>query len=297
MTEKPPDWSLYRSFLAALREGSLSAAGRVLGISQPTLGRHIAELEKDLGHQLFTRSPDGLIPTSAANALRPKAEALAAAADALLRAASGLSGEDAGTVRITASEIIAAEVLAPLLAGLQRGHPGIVIELVVTNRLQDLLRRDADIAVRMTAPQQDALLVKRIGDVDLGLFAAPAYLKRRKAPGDVAELLDQHAIVGFDIPLPYTRTFQLGGRLVTRDRFSFRTDSDTGQFAAIRSGCGIGVCHGPLGRREKLVPILPKIFSPSVGMWLCMHEDQKTVPQCRLVFDHLSRGLRSYVKG
>lgn len=296
MIGKSPDWSLYRSFLAALREGSLSAAGRVLGISQPTLGRHIAELERDLGHRLFTRSPDGLIPTGAANALRPKAEALAAAADALLRVASGLSGEDVGTVRITASEIMAAEVIAPILAAMQRDHPGIVVELVVTNRLQDLLRRDADIAIRMTPPQQDALLVKRIGEVDLGLFAAPAYLERHAAPDDVEDLLGRHAVVGFDIPLPYTRNFQLRGRPVTRESFSFRTDSDTGQFAAIRAGCGIGVCHGPLARREKLVPILPKFFSPAVGMWLCMHEDQKSVPQCRLVFDCLARGLRSYVK-
>jgi DNA-binding transcriptional LysR family regulator len=297
MASASPDWSLYRSFLAVLREGSLSGAGRVLGISQPTLGRHIAALEEALGHRLFTRSPDGLIPTSAAKMLRPKAEALAAAADALLRAASGLPGDDVGTVRITASEIIAAEVIAPILAGMQRKHPGIVVELVVTNRLQDLLRRDADIAVRMTPPQQEALLAKRIGDVDLGLFAAPNYLEHHPVPQGVAELLDGHAIVGFDIPLPYTRTFRLQGQLVTRERFSFRTDSDTGQFAAIRVGCGIGVCHGPLARREGLTPILPDIFSPKVGMWLCMHEDQKTIPQCRLVFDYLANGLRSYVNG
>ncbi|OCP07512.1 MULTISPECIES: LysR family transcriptional regulator [unclassified Ensifer] len=290
-----PDWSLYRSFLAVLREGSLSGAGRVLGVSQPTLGRHIAALEEALGHRLFTRSPDGLIPTSAAKMLRPRAEELAAAADALLRAASGLPADDVGTVRIATSEIVAAEVVAPVLAGLQCDHPGIVVELAVSNRLEDLLRRDADIAIRMAQPQQDALLARRIGDVDLGLFAATAYLKTRPAPQSVEELLDAHAIVGFDIPLSYTRTFQLQGRPVTRERFSYRTDSDTGQFAAIRSGCGIGVCHGPLARREGLTPVLPAVFSPKIGMWLCMHEDQKNVPQCRLVFDYLAMGLRSYV--
>ncbi len=297
MIESSPDWSLYRSFLAVLREGSLSAAARVLGLSQPTLGRHIAALETALGHSLFTRSPDGLMPTTAAEALRDRAEALAAAAEALLRAASGLPGEDMGTVRISASEIIAAEVLAPIFARLQADHPGIALELVVSNRMQDLLRRDADIAVRMAPPQQEALVAKRIGDVDLGLFAAPGYLARRPSPRHVTDLFERHAIVGFDIPLPYTRIFQLDGEPVTRERFSFRTDSDTGQFAAIRAGCGIGVCHGPLARREGLLPILPAAFSPKVGMWLCMHEDQKTIPQCRLAFDRLAEGLRAYIKG
>jgi len=295
MTISPPDWSLYRSFLAVLREGSLSAAGRLLGMSQPTLGRHIAALEDALGHRLFTRSPDGLIPTSAAEALRPKAEAVAAAANALLRAASGLPGDDVGTIRITASEIIAAEVIAPIISDLQCRHPGIIVELLVTNRLQDLLRRDADIAIRMSPPQQDALLAKRIGEVDLGLFAAPKYLLRRRPPRTVEDLIDSHAIVSFDTPVPYTRTFQLEVKLMTRDHFSFRTDSDTGQFAAIRAGCGIGVCHGPLARREGLTPILPEVFAPKVGMWLCMHEDQKTVPQCRLVFNCLADGLKVYV--
>lgn len=297
MAHPSPDWSLFRSFLAVLREGSLSGAGRLLGISQPTLGRHIAALEEALGHKLFTRSPDGLIPTNAAMMLRPKAEALAAAADALLRTASGLSGEDVGTIRITASEIIAAEVIAPILAGMQSNHPGIIVELVVSNQLQDLLRRNADIAVRMAPPQQDALLAKRIGDVELGLFAAPSYLTRRPIPEREADLLDDHLVVGFDTPLPYTRIFELRGQRVTREHFSFRTDSDTGQFAAIRAGCGIGVCHGPLGRRERLVRVLPEAFSAKVGMWLCMHEDQKAVPQCRLVFDYLADGLRSYVNG
>lgn len=297
MIQTAPDWSLFRSFLAVLQEGSLSAAGRVLGLSQPTVGRHVQALEDALGHQLFTRSPDGLLPTAAAEALRPKAEALAAAAAALLRTASGLPGEDVGTVRITASEIVAAEVIAPILAGLQADHPGIVVELLVSNRLQDLLRRDADIAVRMAAPQQEALLARRIGEMDLGLFAAPAYLARRPAPRDVTDLFARHATVGFDTALSYTRTFQLEGAPVTRERFTFRTDSDAAQFAAIRAGCGIGVCHGPLARRDGLQPILPAVFAPKVGMWLCMHEDQKTVPQCRLVFDRLAEGLKAYIKG
>src|SRR4051794_26573900 len=154
MAPAPPDWSLYRSFVAVLREGSLSGAARALCVSQPTLGRHIVELESALGISLFTRSPEGMIPTAAANALRPEAEALAAAADALYRAASGPLAENAGTVRITASEVIAAEVLPPILARLQADHPRIVVELAVSNRIEDLLRRDADIAVRMARPAQ-----------------------------------------------------------------------------------------------------------------------------------------------
>jgi len=294
MAPLSPDWALYRSFLTVLQEGSLSAAGRVLGVSQSTLSRHIATLEKAFGLSLFTRSPDGLVPTSAALTLQPHAETLAVAAEALLRAASGMPTETVGTVRVTASEIIAAEVIAPILASLQSDHPGIVVELVVSNRLDDLLRRDADIAVRMTRPHQGALIAKRIGEIELGLYAASSYLKHRQRPQSPADLTE-HAIVGFDTPLPYTRTFQLDGQVLTREQFSFRTDSDIAQFAAIRAGCGIGVCHTPLAVREELTRILPDLFAPKIGMWLCMHEDQRMIAKCRLVFDRLAQGLCAYL--
>ncbi|NUP09297.1 MAG: LysR family transcriptional regulator [Polyangiaceae bacterium] len=294
MSSRSPDWSLYRSFVAVLREGSLSGAARALGLSQPTLGRHIAELEDELGLALFTRSPDGLEPTIAAVALRPQAEALSSAADALFRAASGPLTENAGAVRVTASEIFAAEILPPILARLQEHHPGIVVELLVSNRLEDLLRRDADIAVRTVRPTQSALVASKVGAFELGLYAHSSYLDRRSAPRTPREL-DGHAFVGFDVGAPYTRTLQLDGKALGRDSFTFRTDSDVGQFAAIRAGCGIGACHVPLATRAGLVRVLPKSFAPTVELWLAMHEDLRTTARCRTVFDALGVGLATYV--
>src|SRR5579859_4753296 len=158
MMSTAPGWELYRSFLAVVREKSLSAAARSLSLTQPTLGRHVDALEEALGMPLFTRSQAGLIATDGALRLVPHAEAMASAAAALVRAASGEADEARGAVRITASEMVGTEVLPPMLAAFREQHPRIAVELVVSNRAQDLLRRDADIAVRMVKPTQGALL-------------------------------------------------------------------------------------------------------------------------------------------
>ena len=158
MNHPDPGWDLYRTFLAVLHEGSLSGAARSLGLTQPTIGRHVDALEQAVGFQLFTRSQHGLAPTEAAAELRPYAEELSATAAALLRVASAQGGAVRGAVRITASEVIGAEVLPTILTGLHQQYPELVIELVLSNAVEDLLRRDADIAVRMVKPSQGALV-------------------------------------------------------------------------------------------------------------------------------------------
>src|SRR5690348_9663879 len=142
-------WELWRSFLTVLEQGTLSRAARLSGLTQPTLGRHIDQLEQALGLSLFTRSPRGLAPTDAAFELRPHAQAMATAADALLRAASGSAADAKGVVRVTAPEIIGVEILPPVLTAFRRQYPRITIELAATNVTHDLLQREADIAVRM----------------------------------------------------------------------------------------------------------------------------------------------------
>jgi DNA-binding transcriptional LysR family regulator len=291
-----PSWDLYRSFLAILRDGSLSGAARSLGLTQPTLGRHVLELEHRLGMSLFTRSPAGLTPTSAALELRPYAEALEASAHALLRAASGSQDEVRGAVRVTASEIISIEVLPPILAELRHTHPNLVIELVVSNRNEDLLRRESDIAVRMVQPTQTALLAQRIGAIELGLHAHPAYLARAGKPRSAAEL-ERHTLIGFDQPSLFARGLSIGNQAVTREMFALRADNDLAQLAAIRAGYGIGVCQVPLARRAPvLTRILPSLFSVPLECWVAMHEDQRATPRCRVTFDALVEGLRAYLK-
>src|SRR3954470_22939139 len=176
MMKTEPGWELYRSFLAVIREKSLSGAARALSLTQPTLGRHIDALESAFGASLFTRSQAGLLPTARATALIPHAEAMASAASALARAASGEAEEERGAVRVTASEMIGTEVLPAVLTAFREQHPSIAVELVISNRSEDLLRRDADVAVRMVKPTQKALLARRLGTLQLGLHAHPDYV-------------------------------------------------------------------------------------------------------------------------
>jgi DNA-binding transcriptional LysR family regulator len=295
MNRSELSWDLYRSFLGVLETSSLSGAARSLGLTQPTLARHIGELEEALGFELFLRSPRGLSPTDAALALRPHAEALSAAAGALVRAASGVGETIAGSVRVTASEIIAAEVLPPILAALRAEHPALEIELVATNVVQDLLRRDADIAVRTGPPEQEALWVKRLGTITVGLYGHRRYLDRQGVPRRLEDLPD-HSLIGFDRPTPYIRAMRERLPGFEQVHFALRTDNDLAQLAAVRAGFGIGWCQVAIARRDpQLVRVLPTLFDFKMGTWLVMHENLRTTPRCRTVFEALARGMRGHL--
>jgi len=300
MNRHEPDWSLYRSFLAVLTEGSLSGAARALGLTQPTLARHIDTLEQAVGFELFVRSQVGLSPTDGALALKPYAEDLSRMAAAMLRAASGHGSAVAGTVRVTASETIGAEVLPPVFAELGERHPELEIELVLSNTVDNLLRREADIAVRMIEPAQEALVVRRIGTVTLGCYAHTRYLDRAGRPRTLHDL-KRHSLVGFDRETPELRSLRrrvsegFAGALDDIG-FSFRTDSDLAQLMAIRAGVGIGICQSALARRTgDLEQVLPKVFTFKLDVFLAMHEDLRSTPRCRAVFDALATGLKSHV--
>ncbi|WP_323123508.1 LysR family transcriptional regulator [Burkholderia alba] len=289
-------WELYRSFLGVLREGSLSGAARALDITQPTAGRHVAALEAALGVTLFTRSPAGLLPTEAALALRGHAEAMESTAASLERAAAGYGEGVRGIVRISASEVIGVEVLPPIVGRLRARHPALKIELVLTNRVQDLLRREADIAVRMTRPQQAQLVARRIGRIELGLHAHRDYLARHGTPRSLGDLAD-HAVIGYDQPTPFIREIAKRVPGFERVNFAFSTDSDLAQLALIRSGTGIGGCQVRLAQRDAaLVRVLPKAFAAQMETWITMHEDLRGSPRCRATFDALVDGLTEYVK-
>jgi DNA-binding transcriptional LysR family regulator len=297
MNDPDPGWELYRTFLAVLQEGSLSGAARSLGLTQPTIGRHIDALERAVGFQLFTRSQHGLGPTEAAVELRPYAEELSATAAALLRVASAQGGAVRGAVRITASEVIGAEVLPPILTSLHQHYPELVIELVLSNAVEDLLRRDADIAVRMVKPSQGALVARHLGEIKLGLHAHRRYLDRRGIPARLEELRN-HALVGFDQETAALRSMLKRVPIFQRATFTLRANSDLAQLNAIRAGFGIGVCQVRLAERdETLVRVLPGAFELTLDTWLAMHEDLRTSRRCRVVFDALAAGLGAYIKG
>jgi DNA-binding transcriptional LysR family regulator len=288
-------WELYRSFLAVLREGSLSGAARSLGVAQPTVGRHVAALEKSLRLALFTRSQMGLIPTEAALSLRSFAESMQSTAAALERAAASQGAGVRGTVRVTASDVIGVEVLPPIVAALRDSHPDLAVELVLSNRVQDLLRREADVAVRMVRPRQALLVARRIGQIEVGLHAHQRYLTQHGMPRSLADLA-KHSLIGYDQATAFVRNASKALAGWRREAFSMRTDSDLAQLALIRSGAGIGACQAAIARRDDaLVRILPKQFSLPLETWVTMHEDLRNSPRCRVTFDALVKGLQRHV--
>jgi len=295
MNAHDPDWSLYRSFLAVLHEKSLSAAARALHLTQPTLARHIDALEAAMGFELFTRSQQGLVPTEAALELAPYTETLKANAAAILRSASGLGKSVKGTVRISASEIVGAEILPPLLAGLRRKYPALEFELVLSNAVDNILRRDADIAVRMIEPVQEALVVKKLGAVRLGLHAHKDYLAHAGVPARFNDL-NAYSLIGFDQETPAIRAIRsrIPGAEVLN--FSFRADSDIAQLRAIKAGFGIGICQVGVAKHDPdLTRLFPDEFDVHLGVWLAMHENQRATPRCRVVFDGLATSLKDYL--
>ncbi|GLQ99479.1 LysR family transcriptional regulator [Dyella mobilis] len=296
MTKTEPGWELYRSFLAVMREGSLSGAARALGMTQPSLGRHIRELEESLGVPLFARSPQGLSPTDLAHELAAHAQAMASASAALRRAATTRQDAIAGVVRIAASVMVGAEVLPPILAAFRQQHPGIVIELSLSNQQEDLLRRDADIAIRMARPTQEALVARHVGKIALGFFAHRQYLQANGRPKTVADLVS-HALIGFDKETPFIRSMRPAGMPYARENFALRTDNDLAAVAAIRAGYGIGICQVGIARRDPaLVQLLPDAFALNMDTWVVMHEDLRRSVRVHTLYDHLCDAMIDYVK-
>jgi DNA-binding transcriptional LysR family regulator len=281
------DWTLVRSFLAALEQGSLLGASRVIGASQPTVGRHISELESQLGVVLFERTGRGLQPTDMAIRLADSARSMEAGALQLQRSVSGADAGASGTVRITASQPVACVLLPPLLAKLQLLLPAIQIELVASNEVSNLLRREADIAIRMVQPDQSSLIAKRIGKVTLGVYAHRDYLQRRGSPQHASDLLE-HTLIGSDRNEDILRGFAAMGYPLTREYFAFRSDDFLACWQALRSGVGIGFVADYLARTDtRIVRLLPSLKITPVPMWLAVHREIRTSKRIRAVYDFL----------
>ena len=286
------DWSLIRSFLAVLDQGSLLAAARLLKTSQPTLGRHIAELESQLGVVLFERTGRGLIPTATALQLAQSARTMEDGALQLTRTLSGAQLQTIGTVRITASTPVAVQLMPPLLARLRLAFPDIQVELVSSNQVSNLLRREADIAVRMVRPEQGSLVARKIGNVGVGAYAHRSYLARRAPLRELPDLL-QHDLIGSDTDTSILRGFQAMGYAVGPEAFSLRTDDFIVQWQAVRAGLGVGfVAHYMARTDPEVLPVLPQALRiAALPMWLAVHREIRTSRRIRAVYDFLAEAL------
>jgi DNA-binding transcriptional LysR family regulator len=290
------DWALLRSFLAVVDGGSLSAAAKSIGATQPTLSRHIRELETALGVILFTRSAQGLDPTKAALGLVDDARAMGAAAEALNLKAQGRSQRLSGTVRITASVIVANLILPPLLASLRQSEPSIQLEIVASDANQNLLRRDADIAIRMADPTQNALIARKLGHTPIGLFATGEYLDRRGRLTS-KEDLRQHDLIGLDRSDILVRAFAGRDIHLMREEFALRTDDAMLTWNLLLAGAGIGIAQVILANRHReLEQVDIGVELGSLPVWLVMSEEVRGNARIRRVADFLSAGLSNILR-
>ena len=290
-------WDHIRTFHSVASHGSLLAASRHLGLTQPTVGRHIDLLEERLGFTLFMRGREGMRLTDKGSDLVATAgEMLGTAAD-FERAASGLEERIEGTIRVSANEILGALLLPGLIAEYMAEHPMIEIEIEVSNEITNLLQRDADIAVRMFRPTQNDLVARKIIDVPLGLFAHRSYLERHTAPQSIDDL-DQHVLLGQDRNPSLMNAYNALGMSLTPNSFQFRTDNNIATINAIRAGIGIGPLH--VGMAElwpEVVQVLPDLPVPSLELWLACHADVRHNKRIRMVMDFLAKRMKSPYEG
>ena len=286
-----PDWTLYRSFLTVAEEGSLSGAARALGLSQPTLGRHIAELEASLAVELFIRGTHGLALTEAGEDMVPAALQMRDAAAAMALMAASRDSALRGTVRLTASRVVSHHILPPILADLRQKEPGIEIELVPSDSTENLLFREADIALRMYRPTQLDVVTRHLCDLPMALYAAKSYLDRRGRPTSL-QALKRFDIVGMDRSDLHLQMMAFLGLTLKREDFSVRCDDQVVYWNLVRAGCGIGAAQCVIGDADPLVERLPLLDLPALPVWLTAPQVLRQAPRVRYVLDHLAVAFR-----
>ncbi|MDX5150842.1 MAG: LysR family transcriptional regulator [Acidiferrobacterales bacterium] len=281
------DWSLIRSFLAVSRHGSLSAAARELGVSQPTLSREIQSLESTTGLNLFRRTTQGLSLTEQGQTLIEAAGHMDDAADQFIRQASGLSAELEGDVRISVNEIIGIYMLPPAIAAFREQHPGVQVEIVITNRASSLSKREADIALRMFQPDQPDLVARRLPDLEMGFYAHRDYVARHGKPATFEEFKTQ-TILGFDEGMDFINGARALGYEFAKKDFAVRTDHMLAQIALLRAGAGIGGTHVEIARHfPELVRVLEFVPLPKLEFWCVCHADVQFNSRIRAMMQFL----------
>lgn len=285
------DWNRARAFLVTAEEGSLSAAARALGMAQPTLGRQVDALEDELGVVLFERVGRGLTLTPSGLELLDHVRAMGEAANRMSLVAAGQSQSPEGKVIIAASEIYAAFLLPPILAKLRETHPGIIVEIVASARTSNLLRREADIAIRNFRPSEPDLIARKICDVPARLYASPAYLDSLGDPQSPDDLRDAD-FIGMDGSSAFLKALNARGFELTERNFPILTENYLVMWEMVKQGLGIGILDGAIGDAEPRVKrVLPTLDLLTFPIWLVAHRELNTSRRIRIVFDLISTAL------
>lgn len=287
------DWNRIRAFLATAEAGSLSGAARVLGLTQPTLGRQITALERELGIALFERAGRGLVLTPTARTLLDHVRAMGESAGRLALAATGQSQRIDGPIRITATEAYAIHILPPIIARLRAAHPGITVEVRATDRGVDLLRREADIAIRYVEPREPELIARKVLEDRGRPYATPDCLRRLGHPRCWHDLA-QAEFVSFCEPAKFIESMRNLGLDLTAQQLPVQVDSHMVHWALVKQGAGIGFMTEAVGDAEPLVRrVLPEAAPIVFPVWLVTHRELHTSRRVRVVFDLLADALSS----
>ena len=286
------DWSILRDFIAVAETGGLSQAARRLRVSQPTLSRRIAALEAQLKAQLFQRTPRGLSLTDAGEQVLAGARRVEEEALAIERQADAAQQTLTGTVRITVTEALGSLWLPKHLAAFHAKYPGVCVEVLVDNRTVNLVRREADIAIRLFRPDQPDLIARHAGELVMGLYGTKDYLARHGEPKSLIELKN-HLLVGFDETTgARNKAVKRLERCFMPDKIIHRSSSFIGQLSATRAGIGLGIHDCFLADPDpSLQRVLPDILDHRLEIWLVTHADMRRSARIRAVYDFLGTAL------
>ena len=285
-------WIWLRSLVAVVNTGSLSAAARAIKATQPTIGRHIRALEKQLGETLFDRRPDGLVPTTRGTEIYERAAAVDEAIAGLTSSIGSQSPEVSGVVRITSSMLFTVELLPALLSQLLRENPLLQIELIPSDDVRNLLRREADLAVRLARPIQPEVIASKVGDVTLGLYAHRDYLARCGTPRSASQFA-KHDLIGYQDAAATVGRLAEMGLPVDPAKVRIYSENLLTHVSMLRAGCGIGACEVWLAdRHPELRRIMPNVDAAAWPVWIAAHDDLHRSRRFRLVFDYLGDRLR-----
>lgn len=285
------DWNQLKAFLETAETGSLSAAARKLGLTQPTLSRQVAAIEQRMGVTLFERVGKSMALTPTGLDLLEHARAMGAAAEALVLAATGRSQAVGGVVSVSATDVVAAILLPPLVRQLREQEPGIAIEVISSNALSDLLRREADIAIRHVKPEQPELIARLIREAAANFYASEDWVKAHGHPRS-AEEATHLPFVGSDRAGQFLGYLRQHGLPLSEANFSCYAEHSVANWALVRQGMGIGAMMDEIARDTPgIVRVLDDVPPVHFPIWLVTHRELRTSQRIRVVFEALAQGL------
>lgn len=285
------DWNQLRAFLETAETGSLSAAARKLGLTQPTLSRQVAAIEQSMGVTLFERVGKAMVLTHTGLELLEHARTMGAAAAALSLVATGRSEAVEGVVSVSATDAVAAYLLPPLVRRLRAQEPGIAIEVISTNAISDLLRREADIAIRHVKPEQPDLITRHVREASASFYASKEWVQVYGHPRTAEEAADL-PFVGADRTGQYLGYLQQHGLPLSEKNFSCYADHSVAHWSLVRQGMGIGAMMDEIALdTPDTVRVLDDVPEVRFPIWLVSHRELRTSRRIQVVFEALAQGL------